>query len=243
MASPEPVCDRCGGTGYQILDQPEGTSRAMECRCRLGQRSGHLAEQARIPRRFQRCEFENYHGISPKQQLAKQQVERFAREYPLPEYGLLLMGEPGVGKTHLAVALVNYLVREKGVSCLFYDFQDLLKEIQNSYNSDSGTSELTVLQPIFTAEVLVLDDLGARKPSAWVADTLSHVISTRYNHVRTTLFTTNFLDKPSRKEDFSLTDRISERVRSRLHEMCRTVDISGEDFRKDIRKADHRAPR
>ncbi len=243
MASPDPVCEECDGTGYRILDQAEGPSRAVECRCRQGQRSEYLLDQARIPRRFQRCEFENYHGISPKQQLAKQQVERFGREYPVPEYGLLLMGEPGVGKTHLAVALVNYLVREKRVACLFYDFQDLLKEIQNSYNSDSGTSELAVLQPVFTTEVLVLDDLGARKPSAWVADTLSHVISTRYNHVRTTLFTTNFLDKPSRKEDFTLTDRISERVRSRLHEMCRTVDISGEDFRKDIRKADHRALR
>jgi len=243
LESTATACPHCAGTGYVILDSPAGFSRATECACRRSDRSNALTGQSRIPRRFLRCEFENYDGISPRQQLAKQQVERYAREYPLPEYGLLLMGEPGVGKTHLVVALVNYLIREKGVPCLFYDFQDLLKEIQNSYNSDSGTSELAVLQPIFTAEILVLDDLGARKPSAWVADTLSHIISTRYNQVRTTLFTTNFLDQPARKEDPTLTDRISERVRSRLHEMCRTVDISGVDYRKNIRKADHRAPR
>lgn len=243
MESTAPLCPRCEGTGYVILDSPGSHSRATECACRRGDRSNALLAQSRIPRRFLRCEFESYHDISPQQQLAKRQVERYAREYPLADYGLLLMGEPGVGKTHLAVALVNYLIREKGVACLFYDFQDLLKEIQNSYNSDAQTSELAVLQPIFTAEVLLLDDLGARKPSAWVADTLSHIISTRYNHVRTTLFTTNYVDHPARKEDLTLTDRISERVRSRLHEMCRTVDISGEDFRKKIRKADHRAPR
>jgi DNA replication protein DnaC len=214
------------------VGDPGSTSGAVECECRRGTKATHLLEQARIPKRFLRCEFENYHGISPRQVLAKQQAERFAREYPLPEYGLLLMGEPGVGKTHLAVAILNYLIREKAVACLFCDFQDLLKEIQSSYNADSGVSESAVLQPIFQTEVLVLDDLGARKPSAWVADTLSHIISTRYNHVRTTLFTTNFLDQPVRKEDATLTERISERVRSRLHEMCRTVDISGDDFRK-----------
>ena len=150
------------------------------------------------------------------------------------------MGPPGVGKTHLVVALIRHLILEKGVACLFYDFQDLLKEIQNSYNAASGTTELEILQPLFAADVLVLDDLGARKPSVWVEEMLSHVISTRYNNLRTTLSTTNYLDSPPGKGDPSLTDRIGERVRSRLHEMCQVVEISGPDFRREIRKADFR---
>lgn len=153
---------------------------------------------------------------------------------------VVFLGPPGVGKTHLAVALIRYLIRQKGVPCLFYDFQDLLKEIQNSYNPDSGTSELGVLQPIFAAKVLALDDLGARKPTIWLEETLSHIISTRYNDMKTTIFTTNYLDSPVSKNDPALTERIGARVRSRLHEMCRVVEISGDDYREKVRKADIR---
>jgi len=197
-------------------------------------------EQARVPRRYRRCDLENFDEISNSQTLAKMKVERFAREYPDNPCGLLRMGPPGIGKTHLAVALIHRLVLNKGVPCLFYDFQDLLKEIQNSYNADSGTSELGVLQPIFAANVLVLDDLGARKPTVWVEETLAHIISTRYNDMKTTIFTTNYLDSPSGRNEVTLTERIGDRVRSRLYEMCQVVEMSGADYRRDIRKMDHR---
>ena len=113
--------------------------------------------------------------------------------------GLLLIGSIGVGKTHLAVGIIKELVLSKGIACLFYDYRELLKQIQNSYNDSVKATELDVLRPVFETEVLVLDELGAVKPTEWVWDTVSLILNTRYNDNRTTIITTNFDDPPRRR--------------------------------------------
>jgi DNA replication protein DnaC len=120
------------------------------------------------------------------------------------------------------------------VPCLFYDFRDLLKEIQESYNQGSHSTELKVLEPVYAAEVLILDELGATKPTDWVCDTMTQIINTRYNDRKMTIFTTNYLDEAVNPSEETLTDRIGYRLRSRLHEMCKIVLIRGEDFRIKI---------
>jgi len=173
---------------------------------------------------------------------------RFVEEYPVDKTGLLLVGTIGTGKTDLAVGIAKALIREKGIPCLFYDYRELLKEIQNSYNASVQTTELGLLRPVFDAEVLVLDELGAMRPSKWVWDTVSLILNTRYNDNRTTIITTNFSDEPAAAvarslsparaaRDETLGDRIGERMRSRLHEMCRIVRMDGADFRQKIRSA------
>ena len=166
---------------------------------------------------------------------------KFVEEYPVEKSGLLLIGSIGVGKTHLAAGILRELILGKGIACLFYDYRELLKEIQNSYNDSVSTTELEVLRPVFDTEVLVLDELGAVKPTEWVWDTVSLILNTRYNHNRTTIITTNFADQPPgacREEN--LGDRIGERMRSRLHEMCRIVRMEGQDFRQTLRSASFR---
>ncbi len=106
------------------------------------------------------------------------------------------MGPVGVGKTHLAIAVLKELITRKGVTSLFYESGSLLKAIQDSYNPISQNSEMRVLAPVFQAEVLVLDELGASVPTNWVRDTLYQVINTRYNNQKLTIFTTNYFDEP-----------------------------------------------
>jgi DNA replication protein DnaC len=230
VTSPAPeVCAHCFGTGMEVVPG----KGARKCRCRTQNAQSRLLEAARIPRRYDQCSLQNYYPVKGNgtQLRAFQYAWRLAREYPAVDRGLLFMGPVGVGKTHLSVAILRGLM-EKGVGCLFYEFGSLLKEIQNSYNPISQTSELKVLEPVFQAEVLVLDELGASKPTDWVRDTMMQIINTRYNDKKLTIFTTNYLDGRRSERDETLEDRIGVRLRSRLYEMCKTIHIEGEDYRK-----------
>ena len=250
------ACPACGGSGWKEVTRSGAAGRAVKavtkCDCVLASRTDKLLAGARIPARYQHCEFSNYdtHIEGPERSLsaALLAVQKFAEEYPLERAGLLFTGSIGVGKTHLAVSAIRALILNKGVQCLFYDYRELLKQIQNSYNASVQTTEMEVLRPVFEAEVLVLDELGAVKPTEWVWDTVSHILNTRYNDERTTIITTNFEDQPAgavagaraaaRQE--TLGDRIGERMRSRLHEMCRNIEIRGEDFRTKFKSANYR---
>lgn len=221
------VCPLCYGSGMEIV---KGKG-ARPCGCRKKKSHSNLIEKAKIPKRYENCHFHSYRVLNPSQDRAFRYASKLAMEYPAVERGLLLTGTVGVGKTHLAVSILKSLT-ERGFTCLFYEFGALLKSIQDSYNSISQTSELKVLQPIFDAEVLVLDEIGASKPTDWVRDTMANIINTRYNDKKLTIFTTNYLDERHAEREETLEDRIGVRLRSRLFEMCKTVPIGGEDFRR-----------
>ncbi len=231
------VCPKCSGSGWELA---EDGAKVHRCSCLDSARIERLLAEARIPKRYEHCDLESYLPSHESQKNAKIFVQRFLDRYPQIDVGLLFLGNCGVGKTHLAVSLLKQLIKEKGDGGLFYDFRDLLREIQASWDAVSQTSEWEVLRPVLEAKVLVLDELGANKPTEWVRDTIAHIINCRYNDKRLTIFTSNFLDMPTKSGEETLTDRIGARLRSRLYEMCKEVEINGGDFRKDIKKASYR---
>jgi DNA replication protein DnaC len=241
-------CPLCHGTGWKQV-QLENRLAVVRCDCYQKSKLDRLIEKANIPPRYESCSFENFSPITEKLALVRAVALRYVEDYPSVECGLLILGPCGVGKTHLAVSILRELIQRHAVNGLFCDFRELLKKIQNSYNPVSQASEMQILEPVLASEVLVMDDLGAERPTEWVRDTFAYIINTRYNQKATTLITSNFEDSLKDRivlsdgshigSEETLTDRIGLRLRSRLYEMCKVIRIEGSDFRIDVKQAHH----
>lgn len=238
MISSSPnACDLCGGSGWVTR---AGSLDAHLCSCQVSERKKQRTVAAAIPKRYVHCRLDNFHiQDSVELKSAKRRLQDFVDAWPPADHkGLLLMGGCGVGKTHLAVsALQEIIAASKPGKLLFSNFQDLIQEIQGSFGSEQ-TSKSEILKPLLDADLLVLDELGSQKPTAFVQEILYYIINTRYNDEKVTIFTTNYLDEPKKQGEERLEDRIGERLRSRLYEMTERVVISNiEDYRKKPKRS------
>jgi len=240
------TCPECGGTGFVYVTR-DGREYATPCACRRPSSAGAAAvlDGCRIPPRYEHCSLENFEPGAPSLRAAFEKCLRYCNGYPYvgptdEGLGLLFSGDSGVGKTHLAVSVLRELVNRKGARGQFWDFHELIREIKNSYNPETLTTELQVLAPVVESDVLLLDDLGAWKMTDWMNDTLFYILNSRYMAKRATIITTNYQDADResvlsadslRRKEF-LVERIGQRLRSRLMEMCLVVRIEGSDFRQ-----------
>jgi DNA replication protein DnaC len=254
----DPACDRCGGTGFEIVSR-DGREYAQACACRRASSPAGPGRDpvsaCRIPPRYEHCTLASFEPGNPSLSAALEKAMAFCSGYPHlgadEGLGLLFSGDNGVGKTHLAVAVLRELVASRGARGQFWDFHELIREIKSSYDPETRTTELMVLEPVVEADVLLLDDLGAWKMTEWMNDTLFYILNSRYMAKRPTLITTNYQDvtreeaiaaDPLRRREF-LVERIGQRLRSRLMEMCLVVRLQGGDHRQARQQANQVALR
>ena len=246
-------CPRCQGTGF-AHETIGSREYARRCSCRRG--SGADAARATdplhalgIPAGHRHCTLGNFEPRTPALSAAYDRAlaycRRFADEAARADgLGLLFWGPTRSGKTHLAVAILAELAANHGVRGRLSTFAALLDEITHSYDKASMTSESGALGAVLGADVLVLDDLGARKMTDWAADTLFTIVNGRYMARRPTLFTTSFEDvdrevamEPHgfRRQEY-LIERVGQRLRSRLLEMCAFVPMQAAPEREAPRR-------
>lgn len=245
----EQVCSKCGGTGFIIVERGE-ISGAEPCDCRAYGRAAKLADQSQIPPLYRNASFENF-VVPNDNPVARRElttvllgVKQFVRDFPNEKRpGLLLIGETGCGKTHLAVAALREIIA-KGFEGLFCNYQTLLNSIRSGYDSTSNSSDREAYRTALDSEVLLLDDLGAHRVSDWVEDTVTSIVTYRCDNRKALIATTNMpdpdagsvtiqrsaLDKPEYRR--TLAEQIGARARSRLFEMCTVIRMPLiEDYR------------
>jgi len=225
------ACALCDDTGWRPVDDGD-SRRVVRCDCWRENVGRQRLSEAHIPKRYQHCTLANFAAYNESLERAVAQARRLAEAFPAVTRGLFLEGQPGVGKTHLAVAVLKHVIQATGGRGLFYDTRDLLRVIRSTYDPAIRTTELDILRPVMTADLLVLDDIGAEKTSEWVEETMNLIVNTRYNERRATIFTSNYEDIPDDTDPNALLFRIGHRMRSRLHEMCEFIVMDGADYRE-----------
>lgn len=180
-----------------------------------------LLGKSGLGKRFAGRRFETF-NVTAETKEAYDACVAFCDTFSEDSKGIRLTGNYGCGKTHLTASIIHRLA-EQGIGGVFVVVPELLRAIRRGYNSPNEDSEKLV-SLTEEAPLLVLDDLGAEKPSDWVREQLYVIINRRYENMLPTIVTTNCSTQ-------QLVDRVGQRTVSRLIEMTTPYKITAKDYR------------
>ncbi len=248
--SKKTVCAECNNSGWIIFKNEAGYTVAKPCKCEAGVRS--TLKRIGIPEKYLDCSFDNFqvvvqgkenHRLKGARRILKDFVDGFelrmlrfkssGQAANNQEVSFLIKGTVGSGKTHLCAAVARGLVQKGFYDIYFIDFKELLDEIKSTFSYSSETSEAEVLYPILNAGLLIIDDLGSERNTEWTEDVFARILNYRYNRNLPVIITTNYFDRQVKGAltDETLEERIGTRMRSRLYEICKDIEIVAPDYR------------
>jgi DNA replication protein DnaC len=214
-------CPRCGS-----WEDPS-------CACQKQRKRCALFNELMIPALYAEATLralENDREGSASLRRAAAWVLAWARSANPPSRGILLAGDNGVGKTFLMAALARNLTLERGIGCRFVDFRHLLLRLKATF--DGRGSEYEVFEAMQQPPVLILDDVGSHRDSAWCRDVLKTIVALRYNACAPTFVTTNLSIRATAGSLTAFEKWAGAHCASRLTEMCYWLSVDGPDRRR-----------
>ncbi len=240
------MCSECRDTGWVQERLPGGFTASKRCHCREGGRAASQYGPLRLPPRFANADFHNFDAGHYTEEPRKHQVltaamskgRWFADGFPMESSkGLLFHGGSIEWRTHLAVATLKRLA-DKGFSCLFVEYQDLLQALQSRLR-DAADEGDELASKVNSVDVLLIDSLGERRPTDWGQDTIYSIVKHRYHNKQGLLATTGLplstaaseahlgtqaVHAAARSQD-TLAQRIGHQCAEMLNSICNTVQV------------------
>jgi len=179
-----------------------------------------------IPLRHQQCGFNNYIADTNEMKNALDVAQGYVNSFQTRNakgQGLLMLGAPGTGKTHLAAAICKDAIRQGYIS-LFTGTLEAIQIIKQSYEKDSGYSELQAINQFVACDLLVLDEVGVQHHTDAERVYLSEIINKRYEHMKPTILLTNLNVEELKK-------CMGQRVVDRLRHVNKVVVFNWESHR------------
>ena len=190
-----------------------------------------LRERSGLAKRMKGYTLGNFRVVASEAARARMKVDEYLEAWEENREagkGLYFCGGVGTGKTHLAVAVMNELIRKKRTPSLFVTVPELLDNLRETYNKP-GRNLDEWMDAVQNAEFLVLDDLGSERTTEWVRERIFVIVNHRYREALPTVFTSNIGPK-------DLAEQLGERTASRIIAMCDWIALEGQDYRETAAK-------
>ncbi|NLL91972.1 MAG: ATP-binding protein [Ruminococcaceae bacterium] len=220
------LCPKCGDTGYFKGDLCSCTKELIkEYRKNEIARTSplELSTFANFSLEYYSKEVYEKFNMSPRENMIMvyETCIEFVNKFPSSD-NLLMMGDAGLGKTHLALSIADALLK-KGHNVIYCSASNIFKKVESEYFEDYKNSD--TLDTLKTADLLIIDDLGAEYVNSFIVSAIYDIVNTRLVEKKSTIYTTNITKSPI------LESRYGEKVSSRLTGCCRLLFFYGDDIR------------
>lgn len=239
------TCEHCGNEVPAIPINMFGTTRWVQpiCQCEQDIKKAEVDRLVRakeenevralfsisnIGEKYLNASFENFlmrQGAENVFKVAKHYAEHFEG---FGYESIMLWGDVGNGKTHLAAAVHNHLTAQ-GKVVVFISMPELLSKIKATFNRNNNESEYQIMKALIICDLLIIDDLGAEKTSDWVQEIVFQMIDARCRREKPILATSNLNPK-------ELPEKIGKRACDRLVEMSQPIKNDATSYRREIAK-------